>query len=261
MWGHRTGVCQCGSWCAASVTRHCEHRERAGAEGIIRRQFFAKPDGTCKSPSWARNWRCSCCLKWVGHTKLETMPRMDCPGSSRHLRLIIGLLKHLVPVMRFSLETGLRWANVTGLRWSQVDLTRRMTEYTSIAPRRERPSRPPCRQKRSLCSGNWSAITGSLCLPFEKAHQRGQYKSLAGGPETCRNRKLPLARSAACLGELAWAGRDTASCLTGAGRLGVGGDIKALCSSFQRTLGEVCEQDVDNLRVVKSEAGATIQLR
>ena len=33
----------------------------------------------------------------------------------------------MVPIMRFSLETGLRWANVTGLRWSQVDLTRRTT--------------------------------------------------------------------------------------------------------------------------------------
>jgi integrase len=31
----------------------------------------------------------------------------------------------LVPIVRFSLETGLRRANVTGLTWSQVDLTRR----------------------------------------------------------------------------------------------------------------------------------------
>lgn len=40
-------------------------------------------------------------------------------------RLIAVLPKHLVPAVKFSLETGLRRANVTGLQWSQIDLTRR----------------------------------------------------------------------------------------------------------------------------------------
>jgi integrase len=40
-------------------------------------------------------------------------------------RLIAVLPKHLVPVVKFSLETGLRRANVTGLLWSQIDLARR----------------------------------------------------------------------------------------------------------------------------------------
>lgn len=40
-------------------------------------------------------------------------------------RLITALPVHLAPMVRFSLETGLRQANVTGLRWSQVDLVRR----------------------------------------------------------------------------------------------------------------------------------------
>ena len=40
-------------------------------------------------------------------------------------RLIAALPSHLVPVVKFSLETGLRRANVTGLQWSQIDLTRR----------------------------------------------------------------------------------------------------------------------------------------
>jgi len=40
-------------------------------------------------------------------------------------RLIEVLPKHLVPAVKFSLETGLRRANVTGLLWSQIDLTRR----------------------------------------------------------------------------------------------------------------------------------------
>jgi integrase len=40
-------------------------------------------------------------------------------------RLIKELPSHLQAMVSFSLETGLRQANVTGLQWSQVDLTRR----------------------------------------------------------------------------------------------------------------------------------------
>lgn len=40
-------------------------------------------------------------------------------------RLIAALPGHLAAMVRFSLETGLRRANVTGLQWSQVDLVRR----------------------------------------------------------------------------------------------------------------------------------------
>jgi integrase len=41
-------------------------------------------------------------------------------------RLIAALPAHLAAMVRFTLETGLRQANVTGLQWSQVDLARRM---------------------------------------------------------------------------------------------------------------------------------------
>lgn len=40
-------------------------------------------------------------------------------------RLLLELPDHLKAMVRFSLETGLRQANVTGLQWSQIDLTRR----------------------------------------------------------------------------------------------------------------------------------------
>jgi integrase len=40
-------------------------------------------------------------------------------------RLLAELPPHLAVMARFSLETGLRKANVTGLQWSQVDLVRR----------------------------------------------------------------------------------------------------------------------------------------
>ncbi|MGD7244786.1 tyrosine-type recombinase/integrase [Ralstonia pseudosolanacearum] len=41
-------------------------------------------------------------------------------------RLLAELPDHLAEMARFSLETGLRRANVTGLQWSQVDLVRRV---------------------------------------------------------------------------------------------------------------------------------------
>ena len=41
-------------------------------------------------------------------------------------RLVEALPTHLADIVRFSLETGLRRANVIGLLWSQVDLVRRM---------------------------------------------------------------------------------------------------------------------------------------
>lgn len=41
-------------------------------------------------------------------------------------RLLAVLPKHLAEMALFSLETGLRRANVTGLQWSQVDLARKM---------------------------------------------------------------------------------------------------------------------------------------
>ena len=40
-------------------------------------------------------------------------------------RLLLTLPPHLAAMARFSLETGLRQANVSGLQWSQVDLARR----------------------------------------------------------------------------------------------------------------------------------------
>jgi integrase len=50
-------------------------------------------------------------VRWITHEEAD--------------RLIAVLPKHLVPVVKFSLETGLRRSNVTGLQWSQIDLTRR----------------------------------------------------------------------------------------------------------------------------------------
>jgi integrase len=50
-------------------------------------------------------------VRWITHEEAD--------------RLISELPGHLAVMVRFSLETGLRRANVTGLEWSQVDLARR----------------------------------------------------------------------------------------------------------------------------------------
>ena len=50
-------------------------------------------------------------IRWITHEEAEG--------------LIEELPVHLAAMARFSLETGLRKANVTGLEWSQVDLARR----------------------------------------------------------------------------------------------------------------------------------------
>ncbi|PWB40254.1 MAG: site-specific integrase [Rhodocyclales bacterium] len=66
---------------------------------------------------------------------LDRVPRVRMlPEPQRRVRfitreqaelLIAELPVHLAAMVRFSLETGLRRANVTGLEWSQVDLPRR----------------------------------------------------------------------------------------------------------------------------------------
>jgi integrase len=54
-------------------------------------------------------------------------------------RLIGALPEHLAVMARFSLETGLRRANVTGLLWSQVDFLRDVPHgFIRTKPRRER---------------------------------------------------------------------------------------------------------------------------
>lgn len=63
---------------------------------------------------------------------LDKVPKI--PEPSRRIRwitreeadrLLLELPDHLKAMVRFSLEAGLRQANVTGLQWSQIDLPRR----------------------------------------------------------------------------------------------------------------------------------------
>lgn len=66
---------------------------------------------------------------------LDRVPRVRMlPEPTRRIRwitqgqaeqLMAVLPEHLAAMVRFSLETGLRRANVTGLQWSQIDLARR----------------------------------------------------------------------------------------------------------------------------------------
>ena len=67
---------------------------------------------------------------------LDSMPKVRLlPEPKRRIRFLSAedaerllgeLPEHLAAMVRFSLETGLRQANVTGLLWSQVDLARKV---------------------------------------------------------------------------------------------------------------------------------------
>lgn len=72
------------------------------------------------------------CLEWEWLDRLpvfrwlpEPRKRVRWLKREEAARLIATLPPHLAAMARFSLETGLRRANVTGLEWSQVDLVRR----------------------------------------------------------------------------------------------------------------------------------------
>lgn len=68
--------------------------------------------------------------EWVDHVpKVKavkgTVSRIRWISQDEAERLITELPKHLAAMARFSLETGLRRANVTHFEWSQVDLARK----------------------------------------------------------------------------------------------------------------------------------------
>lgn len=68
--------------------------------------------------------------EWIDrHPKIRLLPeakrRVRWLTQQEAEKLIVELPEHLAAMVRFSLETGLRQANVTGLQWSQVDMARR----------------------------------------------------------------------------------------------------------------------------------------
>jgi len=67
--------------------------------------------------------------EWIDrHTKIKLLPepkrRIRWITQEEAARLISELPEHLAAMARFSLETGLRQANVAGLTWQQVDIDR-----------------------------------------------------------------------------------------------------------------------------------------
>lgn len=67
--------------------------------------------------------------EWIDrHPKIKLLPepkrRVRWLTQDEAARLISELPDHLAAMARFSLETGLRQANVTGLTWQQVDIDR-----------------------------------------------------------------------------------------------------------------------------------------
>ena len=164
-------------------------------------------------------------------------------------RLLAELPAHLADMARFSLETGLRRANVTGLRWSQVDLARRVAWIHRTRRRHARPSRCRFRKPRSrYCAastrtrGRRSARTA--CSPIAAGRSTRRRRPPGPGAAACRPERFPLARPASYVGELARAARHAAAGAQGAGRMGDDGNgaaVRAPVGRSPRAMGHAAD--------------------
>ena len=95
---------------------------------------------------------------------IDRVPRVDMlPERDRRIRwltreeaqkLLAELPRHLRAMAEFSLETGLRRANVTGLEWSQVDAVRRVAWiHPDQAKARKAIAVPPSQRAVEIVSG------------------------------------------------------------------------------------------------------------
>ena len=139
-------------------------------------------------------------------------------------RLLAELPEHLADMAAFSLSTGLRAANVTGLMWSQVDLDRRLAWIHPDQAKARRRYRFRSMRKQSPWSPSSWANTPRTCSATGAAGSRRSARRRGIRRWSARHRRLPVARPAAHLGQLACAGRHALVRLAGDGRLGECGD-------------------------------------
>lgn len=89
----------------ATVNRTLEVLRAILRKAALEWDWIAKPPAIRMLPEPTRR------IRWLTHKQAD--------------HLLQELPPHLAAMAKFSLETGLRQANVTGLQWSQVDLVRR----------------------------------------------------------------------------------------------------------------------------------------
>lgn len=155
-------------------------------------------------------------------------------------RLLAELPEHLADMAAFSLSTGLRAANVTGLMWSQVDLDRRLAWIHPDQAKARRRYRFRSMRKQSPWSPSSWANTPRTCSATGAAGSRRSARRRGIRRWSARHRRLPVARPAAHLGQLACAGRHALVRLAGDGRLGECRDGEALRAPCRRSSGALC---------------------
>lgn len=106
-------------------------------------------------------------------------------------RLVAELPEHLADMVRFSLATGLREANVTGLRWDQVDLERRVAWIHADQAKGGKAIGVPLNRDAVLVLRRWQGrhLTNVFCyalkrddkttwMPIQKANTSAWRKAL-----------------------------------------------------------------------------------
>jgi integrase len=150
-------------------------------------------------------------------------------------RLIGALPEHLAAMARFSLETGLRRANVTGLLWSQVDLTRRTAWVHADQAKARKAIAVPLSATaviviREQIGKHSTHVFSFRGRPVRQVNTKAWRQAL----KRVRYRRLSLARSAAYLGELACAGGNAVASAARVGRLASARDGVEVRASRQR---------------------------
>ena len=131
-------------------------------------------------------------MRWLTHAQVD--------------RLLGELPAHQQDLRRFALATGLRQGNIKRLTWDQVDLTRHIVTIEHGETKNGEALGVPL---NDLAVSVLERQMGKQCehvFTYAGASDRaGEYAALAGGLESGRHRRFPLARPAPYLGELATA--------------------------------------------------------
>jgi integrase len=134
--------------------------------------------------------------------------------------LIAELPEHLAAMVEFTLQTGLRRANVTHLEWSQVDLARKTAWVLGDQTKNGKALAVPLNDKAmSTLEGQLDKDPRWVFCQAQGARPSDEHPHLVRSGRARGPRGFLLARLASHLGELACAERNTAARPSGTRRL------------------------------------------
>jgi integrase len=153
-------------------------------------------------------------------------------------RLLAELPPHLPDMAAFSLESGLRSANVTRLKSSAVDLKRKLAWVHPDEAKARKAIPVPLNGAAMAIVQKQIGKHQDHVFTF-KARRIEQLSTAVQGLEAGGHREFPMARSPAYVGQLACPERNAAACLARAGWLGELRHGAALRSFRRRPFGAV----------------------